>query len=121
MRNKQLLIKEIVEANALKSAYSYYLASERARNEVENTTQVKQNLYKVSATLRQLYSEFEDLNFKRLKDERGETIDKPVSYSEWPGSSRPELETPNPKQHAHLQTEKAIMLFNTDVRFSITE
>jgi len=69
MRNKQLLIKEIVEANAFKSAYNYYLASARATNEVENTTQVMHNLNKVNETLRSLYRELEDLNKKILTDE----------------------------------------------------
>jgi hypothetical protein len=119
MRNKQLLIKEIVEANAVKSAYNYYLASETSKREVENTTKIRQNLKTLNATLRQLYCEFEDLKLKRQEDERHETIE--VSPGRWPGSSRPDLETPALKQQNSLQTAKAIMLFNGDARFSITE
>lgn len=120
MRNKQLLIKEIVEANAVKSTYNYYLASERSKYEVENTTQIQQNLKTVNATLRKLYREFEDLK-KRPIDEGREITARQVSGARYSGSSNPEPQTPNSKQHCALQTAKAIMLFNSDARFSITE
>ena len=122
MRNKQHLVKEIVEANAIKAAYNYYLASGRAKNEVENTTQTQLNLKTVNATLRRLYREFEDLK-NRLIDERREMIDKEVSSSQCSVGIKgnPEPKTLNHKQQCSLQTAKAIMLFNMDSRFSITE
>jgi hypothetical protein len=123
MRNKQLLIKEIVEANAFKSAYRYYLASGRALHEVENTTQVQHNLKTVNATLRRLYREFEDLKLKRPIDERREIIDRKVGSDQRSvgraGSLEPQ--TLNQKQQCSLQTAEAIKLFNTDARFSIRE
>ena len=111
-----------MEANAIKAAYSYYLASGRAKNEVENTTQTQLNLKTVNATLRRLYREFEDLK-NRLIDERCEMIDKEVSSSQCSGGIKgnPEPKTLNQKQQCSLQTAKAIMLFNMDSRFSITE
>lgn len=115
MRKKQLLIKEIVEANAVKSAYNWYLASDIAKNQVENTTQVKTNLKTISVTLRRLHTELQDLNNKRLKDERREIIDREVSSGQCSVGSNTK------KQQQSAQTANAIMLFNADARFRITE
>ena len=123
MRNKQHLVKEIVEANAIKLAYNYYLATNVAGHEVENTTQILLNLKTVNVTLRRLYLEFEDLNKKRLKDERREMVDRKVSSGQWSCTTDDNYKprTLNSKQQTSLQTAKAIMLFNADARFSITE
>ncbi|MFP9098900.1 hypothetical protein ACLI09_07590 [Flavobacterium sp. RHBU_24] len=133
MRNKQLLIKEIVEANAIKGAYNCYLASGRAINEVENTTQVMQNLNTVSSTLRQLYSEFEDLKKNTSRDEKREitgeelsscqsTVGRVQLVTSGKGEAAPPYFGEGPALRLNaLQTANAIMLFNSDVRFSITE
>lgn len=106
MRNKQQLVKEIVELCAIKASYNNYLASAKAAIEVENATQVHLNLKTISATLRALYAELKDLNHKRPEDERHEIRDVKQESS---------------KQANYLQNMRAIMLFNTDTRFSITE
>lgn len=106
MRNKQHLIKEIVELCVVKSAYIGYLSLHTSQFEVENAAQVQQNLKTISATLRGLYTALEDLNNKRQEDERHEITDERQAGN---------------KTANFLKTMNAIMLFNTDTRFTITE
>lgn len=122
MRNKQHVMKEIVELCAIKASYNYYLASHIAQFEVENTTQVQQNLKTLTATLRGLYEELKDLN-KRDKDEKQKiTAATHKSSNQFTAGSNPtQPETINTKQQRYLQNMKAIMLFNADRRFTITE
>lgn len=122
MRNKQHVMKEIVELCAIKGSYNYYLASHSAQFEVENTTQVQQNLKTLCATLRGLYEELKDLN-KRDKDERQKiTVVRQKSSDQHAIVSKQiQPQTINTKQQRYLQNMKAIMLFNADRRFTITD
>jgi hypothetical protein len=126
-------MKEIVELCAIKASYNYYLASHNAQFEVENTTQVQQNLKTLSATLRELYKELKDLN-KRDKDEKQNITDQcSDQYAVVSNTPQPQIkgrseaaplsfgEGPGVRQQRYLQTMKAIMLFNADKRFTITE
>lgn len=122
MRNKQHVMKEIVELCAIKASYNYYLASHSAQFEVENTTQIQQNLKTLCATLRGLYEELKDLN-KKDKDERQKIIAVRQKSSDQHAivSKQIQPQTINTKQQRYLQNMKAIMLFNADRRFTITE
>ena len=99
MRNKGIITKEIVELSEIRSAYNHYLGSHRGLTEVENTTQVQQNKTIVTAALRTLYVEL-------AKADRENNI----SY---------EAKTKTIK-HSDLE-KNAIMHFNRDNRFTITE
>jgi len=98
MCNKQHLIKEIVQLNAIKASYKYFLGSERSMFEVENTTQVQHNLCVINRSLRDLYRELKEVesyNVESLK-----VLDR--------GS-------------LHQPNLNAVMLFNADPRFTLRE
>ncbi|MXN91275.1 hypothetical protein GR160_08540 [Flavobacterium sp. Sd200] len=123
MRNKQLLTKEIAMLNAIKSAYNHYLASGRSVFEVENATQVHYNLYVINRTLRELYrphpqplSKGEGSSYTQVGIEhRTSDIRQPKTINQKPT-------TKNQLTNHFKQLEmKAIMLFNADRRFTITE
>jgi len=111
MRNKQLLTKEIVELSAIKASYNHYLASGRSIFEVENTTQVHYNLCAISRTLRELHEELKGLN-KQLATANGQplTAKEPLAMGSYFESA----------EFKALET-RAIMQFNSDRRFTITE
>jgi len=114
-------MKEIVELCAIKASYNYYLASHRAQFEVENITQVRQNREILSAILRGLYVELKDLN-KKEKDERVAT--QSLSYHKPGIKALTSAEQEQAKKQKELDDRlhmKAVMLFNSDPRFTITE
>jgi len=100
MRNKQHITKEIVQLSAIKAAYNYFLASERSMFEVENTTQVQQNLKAVNQSLKALYAEYKKVVGCRLLVD--DSFQQPATISQQLNHS-------------------AIMHFNADRRFTITE
>jgi hypothetical protein len=101
MRNKSIISKEIVELSEIRSAYNHYLASHRGLTEVENTTQIKINKIIASASLYKLYAELMLTNKGSLGFIERQVKPKTVQYSE--------LE------------KNAILHFNNDKRFTITE
>jgi hypothetical protein len=100
MRNKGIITKEIVEISEIRSAYNHYLGSHRGLTEVENTTQVQHNKKTITATLRMLYIELEQSG-KGFSEIRTQAEIKKVEYS--------------------ALEKNAIMHFNCDNRFTITE
>ena len=101
MRNLDIIIKEIVELSEIRSAYNHYLASNRSLTEVENTTKIQHNKKIVSKTLKTLYDE--------------QTLVKQAitAFAE---------RQPAIKTIKHTNDEKnAILHFNRDRRFTITE
>lgn len=102
MRNNQHVIKEIVQLNAIKASYKYFLASERSMFEVENTTQVQQNLCVINRSLRDLYKELQDIESHQVESRK---------------SVAGNYQQPNAVNH----DLNAIMLFNADTRFTLRE
>ncbi|TRW22562.1 hypothetical protein FMM05_16920 [Flavobacterium zepuense] len=100
MRNKQHIAKEIMQLIAIKASYNYFLGSESSLFEVENTTQVKQNLTTITQSLNALYAEY------------NEAVDCQLTVN---GSSQ---QLPIVNQQLNMS---AIMHFNADRRFTITE
>ena len=104
MRNLDIITKEIVELSALLSAYNHYLASHRSLTEVENTTQIQYNSIKIRQSL------------KALK--RDITTQKQLANSLKPIKNNKVTTT----TITHTTDEKnAILHFNADKRFTITE
>ena len=112
MRNKQHVTKEIVELSAIKASCSHYLASGRSIFEVENTTQLHYNLCVINRTLRELFEELKSIQIR----EKGLGIGKNTTGNEQLSMSSYFL---SPEFKA-LETH-AIMQFNSDRRFTITE
>lgn len=100
MRNKGIITKEIVELSEIRSAYNHYLGSHRGLTEVENTTQVQHNKKTITATLRMLYIELEQSN-KAVSAIKTQPAIKKAEYS--------------------TLDKNAILHFNRDKRFTITE
>ncbi|MCO6147505.1 hypothetical protein [Flavobacterium sp. NRK1] len=101
MRNLDIILKEIVELSEIKSAYKHYLASNRSLTEVENTTQVQANRRIITKSIEALYMELltEKTKYKTLVKSKITT-----------------------KTITHTADEKnAILHFNHDKRFTITE
>ena len=111
MRNKQHVTKEIVELSAIKASYNHYLASGRSIFEVENTTQLHYNLCVINRSLRQLFEELKQLNMK-LATGNGQlkTSNEQFAMGKYFASA----------EFKALET-RAIMQFNSDRRFTITE
>lgn len=116
MRNKQHLIKEIVELSAVKASCNHYLASGRSIFEVENTTQLHYNLCIINKSLRELYA--------ALKRVNGCGLIVDGSFTQTPNlktdNQQPSTNYLLSKQFKELET-RAIMQFNSDRRFTITE
>ena len=102
MRNNQHVAKEIVQLCAIKASYKYFLASERSMFEVENTTQVQQNLCVINRSLKDLYEEFEYTKGHE-------------------GSSRKSVGKKFHQTTTSNHQLNAIMLFNADSRFTLRE
>jgi hypothetical protein len=100
MHRLNKLIAEIVELSAFRSTCCHYLASHHAALHVENATMVTANKHIVSQSLNQLYQELNVLNTTIYK---GHNSIKQINY----------------KYSAH--EERAILHFNKDNRFTITE
>jgi hypothetical protein len=102
MRNKQHLVKEIVQLCAIKGSYKYFLASERSMFEVENATQVQQNLSVINRSLSDLYKELNEVASHRV-----ESL-KSVGGKDY--------------QSTNINHQlNAVMLFNADRRFTLRE
>ena len=118
MRNKQLLTKEIVELSAIKASYNHYLASGRSIFEVENTTQLHYNLCVINRSLRELFEELKQLNMQQATGGKQWAIsngqpsidNKQFTMGKYFASA----------EFKALET-RAIMQFNSDRRFTITE
>lgn len=107
MRNLDIIAKEIVELSEIKSAYNHYLSSHRSLTEVENTTQLQHNSNILTQSLNALYSEL------LLAKER----DKAFAERQKGLGTRQLART-----IIHSENEKnAILHFNRDKRFTITE
>lgn len=116
MRNKQHLIKEIIELSAIKTAYNHYLASGRSVFEVENTTQLHYNLCVINRSLRELYGEAKKVIGCRLM------VDGSLTPTTYPTTKNRQPATDNLLSNHFKQLEtRAIMQFNSDRRFTITE
>jgi len=100
MRNKQHIDKEIMQLNAIKASFNYFLGSDRSLLEVENTTQIKQNLKTINQSLSALYAEY------------NEVVGCQLSVTRNP------QQLPTVNQQLNMS---AIMHFNADRRFTITE
>ena len=111
MRNKQHVTKEIVELSAIKTSYNHYLASGRSIFEVENTTQLHYNLCVINRTLRELFEELKGLN-EQLATGNGQLRTGSDQFAIGKYFASAEFKA--------LETH-AIMQFNSDRRFTITE
>ena len=101
MQNLDIITKEIVELSEIKSAYNHYLASNRSLTEVQNTTKIQHNRQIINKTLKALYAEqTQEKQAVTASSERRSPI----------------------KTIKHTNDEKnAILHFNRDRRFTITE
>jgi hypothetical protein len=107
MRNLDIIIKEIVELSEIKSAYNHYLSSYRSLTEVENTTQLQHNRLIITQSINLLYTEIK--SHKALKIRQKE-------------QTKEQKQKVKPKTITYTNEEKnAILHFNRDRRFSITE
>lgn len=111
MRNLDIILKEIVELSEIKSAYNHYLSSHRSLTEVENTTQLQHNSRILSQSLNTLYSE--------LLQEKSRQKALEMRQKEQGIRQKPKVKITT---IIHSEDEKkAILHFNRDRRFSITE
>ncbi|MHA3787482.1 hypothetical protein ACX0HA_04665 [Flavobacterium hauense] len=107
MRNLDIIIKEIVELSEIKSAYNHYLSSYRSLTEVENTTQLQHNIRIIAQSINMLYTDLQRqkaLEMRQVipeKRQKAEVKPKNVTYSN--------------------EEKNAIIHFNRDRRFTITE
>ena len=85
-----------MEYTAIQQCYRHYLASNRSSTEVENALQIVQNLHTLSETLHNQKLQLQDFN-KNTSNEKTAII------------------------QGHQDNIQAIVLFNKDRRFSITE
>lgn len=102
MRNRTTIVEEIVLLSDVKSAYNHFLGNYKPASQVENTTQVKQNLKIVSRNIQLLYAELEAIRKKEAETEPVKTF-RVIYYK------------------ASAEEERAIANFNADARFTITE
>ena len=112
MRNKQHVTKEIVELSTIKASYNHYLASGRSIFEVENSTQVHYNLCVISRTLRQLFEELKSMGIR----EKGLAARQPST-----GNGQSAMKVYFESDEFKTLETHAIMQFNSDRRFTITE
>lgn len=91
---------EIVELSEIKKAYNHYLSSYEAQQDIENYIYILDNRHVISLNLRKLYTKL------AKQQEAQKTRSQNISYT----------------KHKPCETEKsAILHFNSDKRFSITE
>lgn len=93
-------MKEIQQLEQIKWCYVHFLATYPEGKSVENTTYIQCNKEIIKASLKQLYGH--------------------LAYAITDDGSHTKLETPV-KTHNNVNEAKAIMLFNADRKFSITE
>lgn len=101
MHTRSEILQQIVELSEIKQAYNHYLCSFEALNDVENTTYILANKAIVSYNLKQLYS----LLPKENKHNRPLHTQSTVRF----------------KYKAGKTEQRAILHFNSDKRFTITE
>ena len=107
MRNLDIIVKEIVELSEIKSAYNHYLSSHRSLTEVENATQLQRNSNVLTQSINTLYSELLLAKEKQkafAEKQKGlgtRQLARTITYSE--------------------NEKNAILHFNRDRRFTITE
>jgi hypothetical protein len=101
MHTANVIAKEIVELSTIKSAYNHFLASAEAQHDVENTTLIIQNRTIVSKNLKELYVKLAML--APVLPKPAKTKASVVDYK-WTDAE-----------------ERAILHFNNDSRFTITE
>ena len=118
MRNKQHVTKEIVELSAIKAAFNHYLASGRSIFEVENTTQLHYNLCVINKSLRELFAELKEPHPQPLSEGEGRSFTQ--THNPKTDNQQPSTNYLLSKQFKELET-RAIMQFNSDRRFTITE
>lgn len=107
MRNLDIIVKEIVELSEIKSAYNHYLSSHKSLTEVENTTQLQHNRLKITQSINLLYAELLDAKTAVKRQKTLEMRQEPKVKS---------------KTITYTNEEKnAILHFNRDRRFTITE
>ena len=124
MRTISTIKREIVELSAIKSTYCHYLASYEAQTDVENTTQVEANKKIVSENLRKLYAELAQHISQEPNNQQTITTDKNPHNNDQPTTPNPTPDTRRMKFKPYVATEleqRAIMLFNSDKRYTITE
>lgn len=134
MRETNTIAAEIVELSEIKSTYNYFLASYEGQVDVENATYIRQNKTIVSENLRKLYVELEEA---KLTDSRLQNSDSSIEIAEKNNNktqiTNDKLQPHNPQpdtRHLRMKFEpyhtseaeqRAILLFNSDRRYSITE
>lgn len=98
------ILKEIVELSHIKSAYNHFLASHAAQIEVENATYINNNKRVLTIALAALQAELREANTqqKKAKQFNAAVVKQPL------------------KAHSE-QDYNAILHFNRDRRFKITE
>ena len=101
MRNLDIITKEIVELSEIRSAYNHYLASNRSLTEVENTTQIQYNKQIINKTLNSLYAEQTQVKQAIKAFTERQSAIKTIYYTN--------------------DEKNAILHFNRDRRFTITE
>lgn len=101
MFNIQHLRDEINTLEQIKNAYIHFLCSYEAQYDVENTTQVEVNKVTVKQSLSKLYQELNKAEAKNKAAKSANPMRRTYRYSD-------------------AETE-AILHFNTDKRFTITE
>ncbi|OIQ19321.1 MAG: hypothetical protein BM557_06355 [Flavobacterium sp. MedPE-SWcel] len=99
MCNKQQVQQEIIDLEQVKWAYIHFLSSPKAKVNVENYTQIENNKIIVKQTLRQLYQDLQQLKDNKTINNKSKTITYQYTKDE----------------------ENAIIHFNNNKRFSITE
>jgi len=104
MHTANNIATEIVELKAILSAYNHFLASHEAKCNVECTTLVRNNRAIALANLKLLSSELEGAHQAKVSNQK---------------ERAPQLEIVNYKW-SDLE-ERAIIHFNKDKRFAITE
>lgn len=107
MRNLDIIVKEIVELSEIKSAYNHYLSSHRSLTEVENTTQLEHNRLIIAQSINQLYAEL-------LLAKTAVKSQKALEMRQEPKVKSKTIKYSN-------EEKNAILHFNRDRRFSITE
>ncbi|RYJ44567.1 hypothetical protein [Flavobacterium beibuense] len=91
---------EIVELSEIKKAYNHYLSSYEAQQDIENYTYIAENRNTINHHLRELYTKI------ALQQQTQKAHNQNVRYT---------------KYTACTIEKSAILHFNSDSRFSITE
>ena len=107
-----------MELSAIKSTYNHFLASYEAQVEVENATQVEANKRVVCEKLKKLYMELEEVKHRHSNGKSASSNETPAAHNQQDGTIL--LMKFEPYIATELE-ERAIMLFNSDRRYTITE